>query len=404
MRLDLTRTLLLLSISCAACSCHVGPTARSASANGEKLLAERDYRKAQSEFETAASLATRPEDKARAFIGAGRAQLRSGDYDGALKSFHSARKVHPKGSLGNQARLYTAEAYFDSGKFQLARRYYAKSLGRLSGKPRELVIAYIAFCCSETGDPSTAAKYRKALKYPRSQEVDAILDRHSKRVVAALKKRDKIVRKPLARRRRPAPPKVTKPVRRPGPVKRPKAKFRIHRRSEWGARSTKSNVEPMDKVTRITIHHSAGKSFWDHSNGATADHIRKIQKYHQSNRGWADIGYHFIVDRAGDVWEGRKLRYQGAHAGGHANRGNIGVVVLGDYTRQDLRSRQGQNLSRLVEFLSDRFGVPAYRVYTHQELKPGKTACPGPELSHWVQNLRERMRRRHQAPNRVLGK
>jgi hypothetical protein len=42
-----------------------------------------------------------------------------------------------------------------------------------------------------------------------------------------------------------------------------------------------------------------------------------------------DIGYHYIVDRSGAIWQGRRIRYQGAHARGSANNGNIGIVLLG---------------------------------------------------------------------------
>jgi len=150
----------------------------------------------------------------------------------------------------------------------------------------------------------------------------------------------------------------------------------------------------MGTVEKITVHHSGGASFWSRSPTDAATEIQKIQRYHQNEQGWADIGYHYIIDRSGAIWQGRKLSYQGAHARGAANYGNIGIVVLGNFMQQDVVSAQRQSLETLIEKLCDHFGIPPQRIYTHREILQGKTDCPGPALARCVSEIRADLRRR----------
>jgi hypothetical protein len=150
----------------------------------------------------------------------------------------------------------------------------------------------------------------------------------------------------------------------------------------------------MERIDKITIHHTGGDPSWDTSPGDVASIIRKIQRYHQGELRWADIGYHYVIDRNGSIWQGRPLRYQGAHAQGDKNRGNIGIVLLGNFYRQTLSQAQRESLVAFVTKLSDHFGILPSRIYTHQEILQGKTACPGPALSRYVGEIREELRRR----------
>src|SRR5262249_47022704 len=75
---------------------------------------------------------------------------------------------------------------------------------------------------------------------------------------------------------------------------------------------------------------------------------------HVNENRWGDIGYHFMIDRDGTIYEGRSLRYQGAHVSGH-NPGKIGIAFLGDYTTQDNTRAQIGSARYLIDELSDRF-------------------------------------------------
>ena len=62
--------------------------------------------------------------------------------------------------------------------------------------------------------------------------------------------------------------------------------------------------------------------------------MRGIEVYHVKGNGWNDIGYNFLVDKYGQVFEGRyggvDKNVIGAHAEGF-NTGSVGVAVLGTY-------------------------------------------------------------------------
>ncbi|MBI5852544.1 MAG: N-acetylmuramoyl-L-alanine amidase [Planctomycetes bacterium] len=166
-------------------------------------------------------------------------------------------------------------------------------------------------------------------------------------------------------------------------------------RSTWKAAAARTrSMKPMGPVHRITIHHSA-TACRDARTTASIAAIRSIQRYHQDEQGWGDIGYHFLIDPAGRVWTGRAVDWQGAHAGDdERNQGNVGVCLLGNYTPGDQgppQPAQIEALAALVQQLCARHGVAAKDVVTHRELK--QTDCPGPYLQTAVEGLRARLAR-----------
>ena len=166
----------------------------------------------------------------------------------------------------------------------------------------------------------------------------------------------------------------------------------LQARSTWDAAAPRLNdIDPMTKVWRVTVHHTADEVNGS-ARGDTADAIHRMQRYHMSQNGWADIGYHFLIDSKGRIWQGRLLDYQGAHAGsGELNGGNIGIVLLGDFTATPPSSTQQKSLFQLLSLIEQRLGVSRAHFYTHRELKT--TSCPGPI----IQRLIDRFRRSHGA-------
>jgi hypothetical protein len=149
-------------------------------------------------------------------------------------------------------------------------------------------------------------------------------------------------------------------------------------RSRWtrhGARS--GHVNPMGGINRITVHHEGWKPVYFTSHQKTAARLERIRNSHVNHHGWGDIGYHFIVDRAGRIWEARDLRYQGAHVSDH-NEHNIGVMVLGNFEKQYPSREQLGALVPFLQKLMNRYNVPVHQVHTHREL--GSTSCPGRHL------------------------
>jgi len=157
----------------------------------------------------------------------------------------------------------------------------------------------------------------------------------------------------------------------------------IRPRDEWGARGIGPDHVPMTPINSITVHHTAMPP---PSRYSTIAQLKQIQDIHTQDNGWADMGYHFIVDPNGQVWEGRRLMYQGAHAGGAANIGNVGVCLMGDFDSSRVPAAQMNGLSDLVLALRTQFGVAKSEVRTHREWKA--TACPGQHLHSAVVGYR----------------
>jgi hypothetical protein len=135
---------------------------------------------------------------------------------------------------------------------------------------------------------------------------------------------------------------------------------------------------------RITIHHSAkdSKEIGTPTTGHVAGTIKDIQTVHMRDRGWGDIGYHFLIDPTGRVWQGRTLDWQGAHAQGNNNVANIGICLLGDFNHERPDARALTALEDLVDALCERHRIPRNRIYGHQKF--AATECPGDALMAWV--------------------
>ena len=144
------------------------------------------------------------------------------------------------------------------------------------------------------------------------------------------------------------------------------------------------NMNRLDGIRYITVHHDGMTPFFASDQPSIADRIELIRVSHR-NRGWADIGYHFVVDRAGNVWEARPLNFQGAHVGGY-NEQNIGVLTLGNFDEQSPTDVQLAALRRHVAALMRQFRVSGSNVRTHQEWSV--TACPGRHLQRYMVSAR----------------
>ncbi len=145
----------------------------------------------------------------------------------------------------------------------------------------------------------------------------------------------------------------------------------------------------MNGIASITVHHEGWDRVFFTDRAQTARRLESIRSSHLKRLRAGDIGYHFIIDRAGRLWEGRDLRYQGAHVKNH-NPHNIGIMVLGNFDEQRPSQKQYDKLRVTVGGLMKLYRVAGRRVYTHQELMP--TACPGTFLQYHVdQALRPRL-------------
>ncbi len=158
-------------------------------------------------------------------------------------------------------------------------------------------------------------------------------------------------------------------------------------RSKWArGRPRPWLADPMNGVRRITVHHDGMNPFTNSSWGGAAHRIEAIRNSH-TRKGWADIGYHYVVDPAGRVWQARPLELQGAHVRS-ANPHNLGICVLGNFERQRPTSAAVRSLEDLIASEMHRLRIPLSEVRTHQEF--AATACPGRSLQAKMNSTRSR--------------
>jgi N-acetylmuramoyl-L-alanine amidase len=120
----------------------------------------------------------------------------------------------------------------------------------------------------------------------------------------------------------------------------------------------------MRAIRKIVVHHSASPPV----------SMEKIDEWHKE-RGFSEVGYHYVIQAGGLVRLGRKVAQIGAHCKGH-NSDSIGVCVVGSF--EDGTPVPGSQWVALVSVVSDlmrQYGLSVRDVYGHKEL--GNTLCPG---------------------------
>ncbi len=174
-------------------------------------------------------------------------------------------------------------------------------------------------------------------------------------------------------------------------------------RSSWGADESIRRGPPTYAAGArfAVVHHTAGAGAYSRAEAAAI--VRGIQLFHVQGNGWNDIGYNFLVDRFGTVYEGRfggiDRDVVGAHALGF-NTGSVGVALLGTYGSTQPSKAAQAAIARLLawrldlahvdptSFLtyvsggSERFptGIPVVLSAVSGHRDTGFTECPGNAL------------------------
>ncbi|MDT0320435.1 peptidoglycan recognition protein family protein [Streptomyces millisiae] len=129
----------------------------------------------------------------------------------------------------------------------------------------------------------------------------------------------------------PTPPAAERPL---PPVERPTAAPDVVTRATWGA-DEQLRTEPVTytgAARAVFVHHTNHPDDYDCED--VPEMLRAMQQDHVLWKGWDDIGYNFVVDRCGTIYEGRgggaDRFVQGAHTTGF-NADSVGVAALGDF-------------------------------------------------------------------------
>ncbi len=182
-------------------------------------------------------------------------------------------------------------------------------------------------------------------------------------------------------------------------------------RADWHADEAIRRAPPYyaDGVHLAFVHHTAGSN--SYSKAQSASIVRAIELYHVQGNGWNDIGYNFLVDKYGQIFEGRYGGITKAVVGAHAmgfNSGSVGIAVIGDYGSTAITPAARDALVALIAWRLDlahvdplskvvrmSAGNPRYVAGTavtlnaisgHRDVYP--TSCPGASLYAQLPSIR----------------
>ncbi|MFE6090668.1 N-acetylmuramoyl-L-alanine amidase [Streptomyces massasporeus] len=131
-------------------------------------------------------------------------------------------------------------------------------------------------------------------------------------------------------------------------------------RSAWGADESLVKDPPTytGNTKAVFVHHTAGTN--DYTCSQSASIVRGVFLYHVRSNGWNDIGYHFLVDKCGTVFEGRAGGVDkpvlGAHTYGF-NTATSSVSVLGDYSTAATNAAVRASVAKVAAWKLGLYGI-----------------------------------------------
>ena len=138
----------------------------------------------------------------------------------------------------------------------------------------------------------------------------------------------------------------------------------------------------MRKVNKIIIHCTATPEGRDVT-------LKEVKRWHTEERGWSDIGYHFMILLDGTVEEGRPIERTGAHTKGH-NWDSIGIAYVGGMSSDGEQSvpkdtRTEEQKDSLVDLLCQLKDTYGGIVYGHNNFS--NKACPSFDAKTEYENI-----------------
>lgn len=131
-------------------------------------------------------------------------------------------------------------------------------------------------------------------------------------------------------------------------------------RKKWGADEglRDRGLVYTTSVKAAFVHHSATGNNYRCSQSPSV--IRGIYRYHVRSSGWRDLGYNFLIDKCGTVYEGRAGGVSKAVLGAHTlgfNAKTMGIAVLGSYGRTKVSSAAVKAIARLTAWKLGLYGA-----------------------------------------------
>ncbi|MDR0281838.1 MAG: peptidoglycan recognition protein family protein [Candidatus Peribacteria bacterium] len=168
--------------------------------------------------------------------------------------------------------------------------------------------------------------------------------------------------------------------------------------------------------TKLIVHHTAMVYDRDWSQQEIYEAIQRIYKYHTIDRDFGDLGYNFLIDHLGNIYEGRAggIGAVGMHVA-YNNIPSIGISLMGNYEEVQPTEDQIRALVNLLTALAKKYNInPEAKERYHQTMatypyissKQSRTivghrdivatACPGKYLSQYLPLIRGEVKKRLQ--------
>lgn len=191
----------------------------------------------------------------------------------------------------------------------------------------------------------------------------------------------------------------------------------------WGGQEVANNSVAADyyRASHLVVHHTADSNSLLNGESNWAARVRAIWRFHtyDSGRGWGDVGYNWLIDPNGVVYEGRRGSSETDRDAvafhDTANRGSMGVVLIGTYNSVTPTSAAQETLINLLAWKAQqrqidpygssyyygcqqsRFCAPHHNgaivpnLLGHRQVTPGHTSCPGDRGIDILPNVRARV-------------
>ncbi|WP_122818382.1 FG-GAP-like repeat-containing protein [Nocardioides pantholopis] len=176
----------------------------------------------------------------------------------------------------------------------------------------------------------------------------------------------------------------------------------IYSRAQWGADEKLRDKKSLryGSVSAGFVHHTVNAN--DYTRAQVPGILRSIYAYHTKSRGWSDVGYNFLVDRFGRIWEGRAGGVDKAVVGAHTlgyNDYAFAMSAVGNFETAKPSAALVQAYGALMAWKLSLHGVspsassqkvgskrfPA--ISGHRDA--GSTACPGKNLYAKIPEIRK---------------
>lgn len=133
-----------------------------------------------------------------------------------------------------------------------------------------------------------------------------------------------------------------------------------------------------NQIKYIAFHHSASIS----------GTVEQFANYHVNHLDWPGIGYHYVVDKQGDIYWCHDLETISYHVG-NSNKASVGICLIGDFTKGKPTKAQYESTLKLTDMLMNELSINLKNVLGHNQFPNNSTACPAINMNTFREDVKK---------------